>query len=62
MFLFGHKHGFADTTFRGTRYINVSPISHADFYPPERPCSYVILEMVSVDDIVVSRIELKASD
>lgn len=62
MFLFGHKHGFADTTFKGTRYINVSPMSHADSYPPERPCNYVILEMSSVNDIVVKRVDLKMSD
>ncbi|WP_312356759.1 metallophosphoesterase family protein [Agrobacterium sp.] len=67
LFLFAHRHGFSDTAFQGSRYINVSvldkgqlvrPLEHkrGDFFNKHRNIhagNYVILEWTTMGGFVV---------
>lgn len=73
IFLFGHRHGFAETTFRGAKYVNVSAldmrrlvrpkqVSRGDIFEQLRNLNvgnYAVLEWAKATGFTVRRVDLE---
>ena len=75
LFLFGHRHGFTDTTHQGSRFVNVSPLDNSVALRPAHSATfkwedcksfnagtYAVIEARSPDNIKVGRRDLEPPD